>query len=75
MRSGIGEILVIFLVIAVVLLMTGGKRIPEIAKSLREGKDILTKEDEDEKDKKGTEVKKTEAHTESAELEHGKAEN
>lgn len=75
MRSGIGEILVILLVIAVVLLITGGKRIPEIAKSLREGKDILTKEDEDEKDKEGTEVKKTEVHKENDQLEHGKAEN
>lgn len=75
MRSGIGEILVILLVIAVVLLITGGKRIPEIAKSLREGKDILTKEDEDEKDKEGTEVKKTEVHKENDQSEHGKAEN
>ncbi|MDD6550563.1 MAG: twin-arginine translocase TatA/TatE family subunit [Lachnospiraceae bacterium] len=51
MRGGIGEFLVILLVIAVILLITGGKKIPELAKSLKKGKDILTEDKQDEPDK------------------------
>ena len=46
MRGGIGEIIVIVLIIGVILLITGGKKIPEVAKSLKKGKDILTEDDE-----------------------------
>lgn len=49
MRSGIGEMLVVLLIIAVILLITGGKKIPELAKSLKKGKDILTEKDDDKK--------------------------
>lgn len=49
MRGGIGEIMVVLLIIGVILLITGGKKIPEVAKSLKKGKDILT---EDKKEKK-----------------------
>lgn len=72
MRGGIGEILVILLIIAVVLLITGGKRIPEIAKSLREGKDILT---EDDKEDTGKTIAKTDSSKESAKPDNGKAES
>ena len=60
MRSGIGELLVIVAIIAVVLLITGGKKIPELARSLRKGKDILTEGDEKKDADSGTDdIKET----------------
>lgn len=46
MRGGIGEMIVVLLIVGVILLITGGKKIPELAKSLKKGKDILTEKDD-----------------------------
>ncbi len=46
MRGSISELLVIALIIGIFLLVYGVKKIPELARSLREAKQIMTEPDD-----------------------------
>ncbi len=46
MRGSLSELLVVILVIAVFLLVFGVKKIPELAKALRQSRDILVTPEE-----------------------------
>lgn len=47
MRGSFTEFIVVLAVIAIFLLVYGAKKIPELAKALKESKDILVDEEED----------------------------
>lgn len=54
MRGSLSELLVVVLVVAVIMLFFGAKKVPELAKSLKESKEILSEDkNEDKEENKG----------------------